>query len=85
MNKTNINKKKERFDPKTLKPFDKVIIRIFDFKWKIDFFSHNSDNECHPYRCVSNSCQYCIHYNDETKHLVGTTDEAPEFYKNWEE
>ena len=24
MNKTNINKKKEKFDPKTLNPFDKV-------------------------------------------------------------
>ena len=26
-----------------------------------------------------------IPYNDETKHLVGTTDEAPEFYKYWED
>ena len=77
--------KKEKFDPKALKPFDKVIIRIFDFKWKIDFFSHNSDNECHPYRCVSNSCQYCIPYNDDTKHLVGTTDEAPEYYQYWKD
>lgn len=26
---------------------------------------------------------YYIPYNDETKHLVGTTKEAPEFYKYW--
>ena len=26
----------------------------------------------------------CIPYNDETKHLVGTHDEVPEFYKYWE-
>ena len=26
-----------------------------------------------------------IPYNDETKHLVGTTDEAPEFYRYWED
>ena len=25
-----------------------------------------------------------IPYNDETKHLVGTTDEAPEYYRYWE-
>lgn len=27
----------------------------------------------------------CIPYNDDTKHLVGTTDEAPEFYRYWED
>ena len=26
-----------------------------------------------------------IPYNDETKHLVGTTDEAPEYYRYWED
>ena len=30
------------------------------------------------YRC-------CIPYNEETKHLVGTTDEAPEYYRYWED
>ena len=79
------NGKKVRFDPKTLKPFDKVLVRVFDFKWKVDLFSHNSDNECHPYRCVGNECKYCIPYNDDTKHLVGTTDEAPEYYRYWED
>lgn len=29
--------------------------------------------------------KYCITYNDNTKHLVGTTDEAPEFYRYWED
>ena len=24
---------------------------------------------------------HCIPYNDDTKHLVGTTDEAPEYYR----
>lgn len=27
----------------------------------------------------------CISYNDETKHLVGTKEDCPEFYKWWEE
>ena len=29
--------------------------------------------------------RHCIPYNDETKHLVGTTEEAPEFYRYWED
>ena len=29
--------------------------------------------------------KYCIPYNDDTKHLVGTTKEAPEFYRYWED
>ena len=27
---------------------------------------------------------YCIPYNDDTKHLVGTEEEAPEYYRYWE-
>ena len=30
-------------------------------------------------------CRMCIPYNDETKHLVGTTDEAHEYYRYWED
>lgn len=26
---------------------------------------------------------YCIPYNEETNHLVGTREEAPEFYRYW--
>lgn len=78
--------KKEKFDPKTLQPFDKVLAR--DHKshmWKVDFYSHKDESKVYPYRCIVNPYIYCIPYNDETKHLVGTTDEAPEFYKYWEE
>ena len=77
--------KKERFDPKTLKPFDKVLGGDYGLKWGVDFFSHTCNDEYHPYRCVGNIYKYCIPYNDETKHLVGTKDEAPEFYKYWED
>ena len=85
MNKTNINKKKEMFDPKTLKPFDKVLVRdtIFGY-WECEFFSHHMD-DTYPYVGITSSYKYCIPYNDETKHLVGTTEEAPEYYKYWEE
>ena len=78
--------KKERFDPKTLQPYQKVLTRDYsDYVWKCDFFSHiNEDGFC-LYRCVVNSYTYCIPYNDDTKHLVGTKEEAPEFYRYWED
>ena len=78
--------KKEKFDPKTLKPFDKVIARCSDFNWVCDMFSHYDKSKCvMPYVCVGGFYEVCIPYNDETNHLVGTTDEAPEYYRYWEE
>lgn len=78
--------KKERFDPKTLKAFDKVLVRDSnEIKWKIDFFSHCHESKYFLYKCIGNSYKYCIPYNDETKHLVGTKEEAPDFYKYWED
>ena len=79
--------KKEKFDPKTLKHFDKVLARYCSTGyWLCDFFSHiKKDGAIYPYSCVSSAYNYCIPYNDETKHLVGTKEEAPEFYRYWEE
>lgn len=79
--------KKGKFDPKTLCPFDKVLVRDRDVEcWSCGIFSHII-NVCVPYEfhCICSVYQYCIPYNDNTKHLVGTTDEAPEFYRYWEE
>ena len=28
---------------------------------------------------------YCIPYNEDTMYLVGTDDEAPEYYRYWED
>ena len=78
--------KKERFDPKTLKPFDKVIVADSDhYDWKCDLFSHIVEYGHYSYRCIGNVYKHCIPYNDDTKHLVGTTEEAPEYYRYWEE
>ena len=77
---------KERFDPKTLKPFDKVLVSDeHHTRWRCSFFSHIVDQFNLKY-FTSDSCyKFCIPYNDDTKHLVGTTDEAPEYYRYWEE
>lgn len=79
-------KPKEKFDPKTLKPFDKVLARDdFHDEWMCTFFSHIQENSDRPYVGVNLDWRCCIPYNDDTKHLVGTTKEAPEYYKYWED
>ena len=78
--------KKEKFNPKTLKPFDKVLVQCNNSEsWKVQLFSHiiEGDKIC-PYVCISYNYKYCIPYNNDTKHLVGTKKEAPEYYRYWE-
>ena len=75
--------KKEKFDPKTLKSFDKVICRNGLNVWHCDLFSSFMETWACPYVCISGSYTYCIPYNDDTKHLVGTNDDAPEYYEYW--
>ena len=77
--------KKERFDPKTFKAFDRVLA-MNSSTWHCATFSHlrNTKSEF-VYDCGGIYFRYCIPYNDDTKHLVGTADEAPEFYKYWED
>ena len=78
--------KKERFDPKTLKAFDRVLVKDSEnLTWKINMFSHINNKAEYPYCCLLSFYKYCIPYNDETKHLVGTKDEAPVFYRYWED
>ena len=81
--------KVEKFNPKTLNPYEKVLVKYSldcDFDWGCDLFSHidNKDDEF-PYHCVGTNYRYCIPYNNETKYLVGTNKEAPEYYRYWEE
>ena len=74
-----------KFDPKTLKPYDRVIVRNNNGEWKCAIFSHIKDYDSdYRYDCCHMIYRYCIPYNDETKHLIGTTDEAPEYYRYWE-
>ena len=77
--------KEERFDPKTLQPFDKVLVRDSDGSvWFCEFFSHIlKQNAAYKYATISAPYRCCIPYNEETRHLVGTTDEAPEYYRYW--
>lgn len=73
--------KKDKFDPKTLNPFDRVLCKNGLDMWRCDLFSSYVGTYACPNVCLGGSYTYCIPYNDDTKHLVGTTDEAPEYYK----
>ena len=76
---------KKKFDPKNLQPFDKVIVKGPDSKWVCGIFSHYDKEKFMPYICIGWFYDICIPYNDDTKHLLGTTDEAPEYYRYWED
>ena len=82
--------KAEKFDPKTLQPFDRVLAAsMADGRWVCDFFSHIGESIRDSGRLYVGTgfgaYDRMIPYNEETKHLVGTTDEAPEYYKHWED
>ena len=68
------------------KPFDQVLARdVDDEVWTANLFSHYVQNNNYKYHCVDNSYQQCIPYNEETAHLIGTTNEyKPEEPKEWE-
>ena len=77
--------KVERFDPKTFQPFDKVLGRdTNDNCWIALFFGHIGKGS-HRAVCGYFSWTQCIPYNEETKHLVGTRDDCPEYYKWWKD
>ena len=78
--------KVERFDPKTLQPFDKVLVKRcgLEDKWMCNIFSFYDEGTGYDFECLDDVYENCIPYNEETKHLVGTTDDCPEYYKWWE-
>ena len=74
-----------KFDPKTLQPFDKVLVSVGG-KWQCDLFSHMLSGDVFNKRCIGvGDMNVVIPYNDDTKHLVGTTNDAPDFYRYWED
>lgn len=78
--------KQPKFNPKTFQPFDKVLARNDREDWSCMFFSHIvKDEETYPYACGYDMFTYCIPYNDDTKHLIGKAEEAPEYYRYWED
>ena len=79
-----IKEEKPKFDPKSLQAFDKVLVRDKEGnKWRCNLFCHINEELSLKYFCVFDNWTYCIPYNEETKHLHGTAEDAPEYYKIW--
>lgn len=77
--------KKEKFDPKILKPFNRVLVRMnTNDKWFCNIFSYINPINGY-FMCILADWRCCISYNNDTKHLVGTTEEAPKYYRYWED
>ena len=50
-----------RFDPKTLEPYDRVLVRDATSRcWKIDFYGYNRNRDVGLMDCASGSKPYCI-------------------------
>ena len=61
------------------KPFDQVLVRDHHHHaWRADIYSHSekikdlNDSLVTIHICVGNLYKYCIPYNEETAHLIGT-------------
>ena len=76
--------KKDKFDPKTLKAFDKIIARVEGGIWFCELLSFIGEGR-NIVKGLASYYNYCVPYNEETEHLIGTTDEAPEYYRYWED
>jgi hypothetical protein len=72
---------KPHYDISKFNPFDKVLVRYDDScTWGMSFFGRYDG----MFICCSNICfTQCIPFNDDTKHLLGTTDMCDECYINW--
>ena len=73
-----------KFDLNTLEPFDKVLVRNRKTEiWLNDMFTFHIDESVA--KCITGAYMQCIPYNEDTKHLLGTTNDCPVYYKWWEE
>ena len=83
------NVKKHRFDPKTFQPFDKVLVKRGDENyhlWFPDFISFPPNDVDETVLCMTtDDVDMVIPYNEETKRLIETNEDAPEFYRYWED
>lgn len=69
-----------KFNISSLKPFDRVLVRISDNNmWCSSIFSHTWEG---TYFCVGILHLQCIPY-EGNEHLLGTTNSCDNFYKTW--
>lgn len=84
--KKELKKIEPKFDVSTLQAFDKVLVRDSDFNfWVNTTFGYIVEKETCFFTCErGTSWKQCIPYNEETKHLLGNSQQAPDKYITWE-
>lgn len=74
----------------TLHPFDKILVRDSpNEEWCANMLSHIDESNrispfsdtVHPFVTISSSWNCCVPYNENTAHLLGTTEEPAEEYE----
>lgn len=75
----------DKFDITTLKPFDKVLVRIDNERiWSIQFFERLNKLLKKSFICMGGEgYRQCIPYKGN-EHLHNTTNDCDDFYKTWE-
>ena len=73
-----------KFNPNTLKPFDRMLVKTHS-EWDIELFGYY-DKESKTISGINEdyTC-YAIPFNEDTEHLLGTSEDCDEHYKWWEE
>lgn len=90
--KWNVEKKvleeihKDRFDPSTLKPFDRVLVRDANNEcWEVNLYGcYMRRWSSSPFFCINDCFSQCIPY-EGNEHLLGTTNDCDDYYKTWED
>ena len=75
----------KKFDISTLKAYDKVLVRDDNNSaWINTFFGFcdTTTNKKYPFIAGSVNWSQCIPY-EKNEHLLGTTNDCDEYYKNW--
>ena len=76
--------REKKFNPNTLKPFDKIIARIDENGlWCCELFSFIEEGTNLVKGC-GGYYKYCVPYNNDTMYLLNTANEVPEYYRYWE-
>lgn len=78
----------DKFDVTTLKPFDKVLVRLnSDCEWYCTSFSHISKDDstfCYKYVTTAGKSYSMMIPYEGNEHLRGKIDNCADYYKNWE-
>lgn len=61
-----------------------VLVRWYNTgRWRYSLYSFYEEDTISPFDTVKGSFTQCIPFNEDTKHLLGTTDMCSEEYINW--